>query len=63
MNDAVVYWKSALMVRRGVINVRLNRQCSTRDVQYFTGERYCVDGCAQETKCGDIYIPESHLER
>lgn len=63
VDEAVRYWKAALMVRRGVSNVRLNRQCSTLGVRYFSGDRYCVDGCSNVTKCGDIYIPESHLER
>ena len=38
------------------------RQCLTDEVRYKDGDRYCVDGCRAVTECGDLIIPEEHLE-
>lgn len=64
VNEAVQYWERTLKVRRGVLAVRLNRQCtSPLSVTYDQGHRFCDGGCAAVTKCGDILIPETHLEK
>ncbi|XP_052065057.1 leishmanolysin-like peptidase [Mytilus californianus] len=64
VNEAVQYWEKTLKVRRGVLAVRLNRQCtSPLSVTYDRGHRFCDGGCAAVTKCGDILIPETHLEK
>jgi leishmanolysin-like peptidase len=63
VTEAVLYWENTLMVRPAVLPVRLNRQCSSIDVRYKDKTRFCVDGCSKSTTCGDILIPEQHLER
>ena len=37
------------------------RQCLTNAVNYKAGRRYCADGCASQTFCGDVLVPEQHL--
>lgn len=65
VREAVDYWERTLSVRRTVGPIRLNRQCQSDEVRYRDVDRgrYCVNGCAALTKCGDIFIPLEHLER
>lgn len=59
--DAVAYWEDTLLVRPTYAPIRLNRQCLTSAVNYKAGRRYCADGCASQTFCGDVLVPEQHL--
>lgn len=59
--EAVGYWQNTLMVRPTLAPIRLNRKCLTDAVMYKDSKRYCVDGCAAQTLCGDVVVPDQHL--
>ncbi|KAK3597036.1 hypothetical protein CHS0354_022044 [Potamilus streckersoni] len=59
---AIAYWEDTLKVRATRVPIRLNRKCRNDNVTYKDGQRYCVDGCHPVTTCGDIQIPENHLQ-
>ncbi|KAL5010564.1 hypothetical protein ScPMuIL_012869 [Solemya velum] len=60
---AVYFWEDTLKVKATQAVIRLNRQCISPGVRYNNQHRYCIDGCAATTTCGDIVIPETHLQR
>ncbi|XP_074652767.1 leishmanolysin-like peptidase [Tubulanus polymorphus] len=61
---AVEYWQKTLKVRKTSRNIRLLRQCSSKYIQYKPGDpyHYCVGGCKNVTMCGDVQVPEEHLD-
>ncbi|KAK3085374.1 hypothetical protein FSP39_002374 [Pinctada imbricata] len=63
VENAAYFWQRTLSVIPSRIPIRLNRQCSGGSVVYRNRDRYCVDACASSTMCGDITIPNEHLER
>ncbi|XP_041371859.1 leishmanolysin-like peptidase [Gigantopelta aegis] len=60
--QAVHFWENTLRVRATMKPIRLRKQCSDNRVRYQDGVVYCVDGCSQVTKCGDIVIPSDHQQ-
>ncbi|XP_045207498.1 leishmanolysin-like peptidase isoform X1 [Mercenaria mercenaria] len=61
VHDAVAFWEDTLMVHATRAPILLNRRCIRDTVRYYDGIRYCTGGCAAETRCGDITVPNSHL--
>ncbi|KAL3837506.1 hypothetical protein ACJMK2_022858 [Sinanodonta woodiana] len=59
---AIAYWEDTLKVRATRVPIRLNRKCRNDNVIYKDGQRYCLQGCDPVTTCGDIQIPEDHLQ-
>lgn len=62
--EAVHFWEQALMVRRTENVIRLNRKCKNNQVFFRKGDKYsyCKNACEQRTMCGEVQVPEDHLE-
>ncbi|XP_053622576.1 leishmanolysin-like peptidase isoform X6 [Plodia interpunctella] len=59
--EAVKFWEQALKVRKTGGPIRLNRKCPTRQVFVRRGKSHCIDECNAETMCGEVRVPEEHL--
>ncbi|XP_038220464.1 leishmanolysin-like peptidase isoform X3 [Zerene cesonia] len=59
--DAVKFWEQALKVRKTGGPIKLNRKCPTRQVFIRGGKSHCIDACSPETMCGEVRVPEEHL--
>ncbi|XP_059047554.1 leishmanolysin-like peptidase isoform X2 [Achroia grisella] len=59
--EAVKFWEKALKVRKTGGPIRLNRKCPTRQVFVRGGRSHCIDSCSAETMCGEVRVPEYHL--
>lgn len=61
--DAVGYWEKVLSVHPTIAPIRLNRRCLNN--QYFISPddklQTCYSGCKEETKCGEVVVPDEHL--
>uniref|UniRef100_A0A8D8WJ44 Leishmanolysin-like peptidase n=3 Tax=Cacopsylla melanoneura TaxID=428564 RepID=A0A8D8WJ44_9HEMI len=62
--EAVHFWEQALMVRKTEKVIRLNRKCENNQVFYRKGDphSYCKNSCEPKTMCGEVEVPEEHLE-
>lgn len=62
--EAIHFWEQALMVRRTENVIRLNRKCENNQVFYRKGDlhSYCKNSCEVKTLCGEVEVPESHLD-
>ncbi|XP_026805367.1 leishmanolysin-like peptidase [Rhopalosiphum maidis] len=62
--EAVRFWEQALMVRKTENVIRLNRKCVNNQVFYRKGDPhpYCKNACEDRTMCGEVQVPEEHLE-
>ncbi|XP_061727477.1 leishmanolysin-like peptidase [Cydia pomonella] len=58
---AVKFWEEALKVRKTGGPIKLNRKCPTRQVFVRGGRSHCIDSCSAETMCGEVRVPEHHL--
>ncbi|XP_029646723.1 leishmanolysin-like peptidase [Octopus sinensis] len=59
---AVRYWQDTLRVRATRVPIRLRRKCKSGKVGYENQTLFCRGECDKKTICGDITIPEEHLE-
>ncbi|XP_013144532.1 PREDICTED: leishmanolysin-like peptidase isoform X2 [Papilio polytes] len=59
--EAVKFWEQALKVRKTGGPIKLNRKCPTRQVFIRGGRSHCIDSCNAETMCGEVRVPEYHL--
>ncbi|XP_063220729.1 leishmanolysin-like peptidase [Bacillus rossius redtenbacheri] len=61
---AVHFWERALMVRKTNNVIRLNRMCRKNQVFFKRGDphAYCRNACEARTMCGEVQVPEEHLE-
>ncbi|XP_050676870.1 leishmanolysin-like peptidase [Leptidea sinapis] len=59
--EAVKFWEQALKVRKTGGPIKLNRKCPTRQVFIRAGRSHCIDACSRETMCGEVKVPEDHL--
>ncbi|KPJ00507.1 Leishmanolysin-like peptidase, partial [Papilio xuthus] len=59
--EAVKFWEQALKVRKTGGPIKLNRKCPTRQVFIRGGRSHCIDACNAETMCGEVRVPEYHL--
>ncbi|XP_076455819.1 leishmanolysin-like peptidase [Babylonia areolata] len=64
VKEAVKFWEKTLKVRATQAPIRLRRQCLSSRVNYSQQRAYCINQCApaSATVCGEIVIPEEHLE-
>ncbi|KAK7869707.1 hypothetical protein R5R35_011777 [Gryllus longicercus] len=62
--EAVRFWEAALMVRKAEDVIRLNRKCENNDVFYLGNDPrpFCKNACESVTMCGEVPVPEEHLE-
>lgn len=62
--EAVSYWEQALMVRKTESVIRLSRKCRNNQVFLVPNDPhpYCMNACEQVTMCGEVPVPEHHLE-
>ncbi|CAN7983090.1 unnamed protein product [Ixodes hexagonus] len=62
--EALAYWERTLMVRPTLVPIRLNRKCPNN--QAFSPDQdpylYCNEYCEDVTTCGEVIVPEEHLE-
>lgn len=61
MPEAVRFWEKTLMVRETGGPIKLNRKCPSRQVFVRGGRTHCIDACRVETHCGEVVVPEQHL--
>ncbi|XP_037950835.1 leishmanolysin-like peptidase isoform X2 [Teleopsis dalmanni] len=59
--EAVHFWEQALMVRQTKGVIKLNRKCNSTQVFVKDGETHCIDKCKDVTMCGEVVVPEQHL--
>ena len=64
--QALNYWKEALLVKPLGVPIRLNRKCA-HNKAFFQNNRgqiqqFCVERCELITTCGEVTVPETHLE-
>lgn len=50
------------MVRETKDVIRLNRKCNSTQVFVKNNKTYCIDSCKAETMCGEVRVPEAHLD-
>ncbi|ALC47213.1 Invadolysin [Drosophila busckii] len=60
--EAVQFWEQALMVRETKGVIRLNRKCDSTQVYVKNGHTYCIDQCKATTMCGEVQVPNEHLD-
>ncbi|KAF6217234.1 hypothetical protein GE061_001588 [Apolygus lucorum] len=62
--EALDFWQQALMVRRTESVIRLNRKCENNKIFFRKGEpySYCKNTCETRTLCGEVEVPEEHLD-
>ncbi|XP_034244077.1 leishmanolysin-like peptidase [Thrips palmi] len=60
--EAVRFWENALMVRRAGSTIRLNRKCANNQLFYRKDGVFCKNACDEKTMCGEVEVPEEHLE-
>ncbi|XP_034944355.1 leishmanolysin-like peptidase [Chelonus insularis] len=60
--EAVHFWERTLMVRETRNTIRLNRKCESNQIFVKDHYAYCIDSCRATTMCGDVVVPESHLD-
>ncbi|XP_055699747.1 leishmanolysin-like peptidase isoform X1 [Phlebotomus papatasi] len=60
--EAVHFWEKALMVRETKQVIRLNRKCESSQVFVKNSLTYCIDSCKAVTMCGEVVVPEKHLD-
>lgn len=60
--EAVRFWEQALMVRQTKEIIRLNRKCESSQVFVKNSLTYCIDSCKPVTLCGEVQVPEDHLD-
>ncbi|XP_064471791.1 leishmanolysin-like peptidase isoform X2 [Ornithodoros turicata] len=62
--SALAYWERTLNVRPTKVPIRLNRKCKNN--QAFSRDHephlYCNEYCEKVTSCGEVVVPEEHLE-
>lgn len=59
---AVTFWEKALLVRRTENVIRLTRKCSDTQIFVKNGSTHCINTCKHKTTCGEVEIPEEHLD-
>ncbi|XP_066431385.1 leishmanolysin-like peptidase [Eleutherodactylus coqui] len=63
--QAISYLEKTFQVRRPSGSILLSRQCAKN--QYVRrssdSQRYCHEGCAEQTRCGPVIVPEEHLQQ
>ncbi|XP_022210651.1 leishmanolysin-like peptidase [Drosophila obscura] len=60
--EAVQFWEQALMVRETKGIIRLNRKCDSTQVYVKNGHTHCIDHCKATTMCGEVQVPNEHLD-
>ncbi|XP_055381355.1 leishmanolysin-like peptidase [Condylostylus longicornis] len=60
--EAVDFWQKALMVRETKGIIRLNRKCDSSQVFVKNAKTHCIDTCRPVTMCGEVEVPEIHLD-
>ncbi|EDW42760.1 GM23864 [Drosophila sechellia] len=60
--EAVQFWEQALMVRETKGVIRLNRKCDSTQVYVKNGHTHCIDHCKATTMCGEVQVPDAHLD-
>lgn len=60
--EAVNFWEKALFVRRPGNVIRLTRKCSDPQIFVKGGHTYCIEACSEKTICGEVEVPEEHLD-
>ena len=62
VKEAADFWQSTLQVRGTHHPIKLRRKCKGNRVKVTPTATYCQLGCQPVTQCGDVVIPEEHLD-
>ncbi|KAL3278658.1 hypothetical protein HHI36_016195 [Cryptolaemus montrouzieri] len=60
--EAVQFWEKALFVRRVENVIRLTRKCQDTQIFVKDGVTHCIGQCKEKTTCGEVEVPEEHLD-
>lgn len=60
--QAVHFWERALFVRKVENVIRLTRKCNESQVFVKDSLTHCIDTCKEKTMCGEVEVPEQHLD-
>ncbi|GIY81664.1 leishmanolysin-like peptidase [Caerostris darwini] len=62
--QALEYWQRTLLVRPMVVPIKLNRKCPNNQAFFpvNVSEQHCKERCENVTTCGEVVVPEEHLE-
>ncbi|RWS31056.1 leishmanolysin-like peptidase [Leptotrombidium deliense] len=62
---ALEYWERALLVKRLGVPIKLSRKCPQNKAYFPPGKEhvhYCMNECENVTTCGEVIVPEEHLD-
>ncbi|XP_022901692.1 leishmanolysin-like peptidase [Onthophagus taurus] len=59
---AVSFWEEALYVRKVEDVILLTRKCNDSNVFVKNNLTHCIDACKEKTMCGEVELPEHHLD-
>ncbi|XP_018320626.1 leishmanolysin-like peptidase [Agrilus planipennis] len=59
---AVKFWEQALFVRKVENVIRLTRKCNDTQIFIKNSLTHCIDNCLEKTMCGEVEVPEEHLD-
>ncbi|KAI4458967.1 leishmanolysin-like peptidase [Holotrichia oblita] len=60
--EAVHFWERALYVRKVEDVILLSRKCNESNVFVKNSLTHCIDACKKKTMCGEVEVPEDHLD-
>ncbi|UYV62458.1 LMLN [Cordylochernes scorpioides] len=62
--EALSYWQKTLLVKPVNVPIRLNRKCPNNQVLFPSHDprQHCLMRCENVTYCGEVVVPEEHLE-
>lgn len=60
--EATLFWERALFVRKVENTIRLTRKCHDAQVFVKDGLTHCIETCKEKTMCGEVEVPEDHLD-
>ncbi|GJQ82822.1 hypothetical protein Trydic_g13524 [Trypoxylus dichotomus] len=60
--QAVQFWEDALHVRKVENVILLARKCNEANVFVKKSRTHCIDACREVTTCGEVRVPEDHLD-
>ncbi|RWS04785.1 leishmanolysin-like peptidase [Dinothrombium tinctorium] len=62
---ALDYWAKALLVKPLGVPIKLSRKCPNNQAYFPPNNRshqYCIGACEMVTTCGEVVVPEEHLD-
>ncbi|KAI4464429.1 leishmanolysin-like peptidase [Holotrichia oblita] len=60
--EAIKFWEQALRVRKVENVILLARKCNDTSVFIKRSRTHCIEACKEVTTCGEVRLPEEHLD-